>query len=164
MGLARVALVAVERPRRVVLGIGAHQPVAADLGEDAGRGDDEAAGIGLDHPLDVADVRRHEVPAAVDDRGVGHARDSWAIARLAARRCAAAIPSSSHSTWVAWPTPHVAHHEATRSKSRSRSPSVSIFESRMPLSRRSRGSTAAPTESGPAHAPRPTSSMPTTTG
>ena len=57
MGLAGVALVAVERPRRVVLGIGAHQPVAADLGEDAGGRDDEAPGVGLDHPLDVADVR-----------------------------------------------------------------------------------------------------------
>ncbi len=72
MGLARVALVAVERPRRVVLGLGAHQSVAADLGEDAGGGDDEAAGVGLDHPLDAADVRRHEVPAAVDDRRVRH--------------------------------------------------------------------------------------------
>ena len=70
MGLARVALVAVERPRRIVLGIGAHQPVAADLGEDAGGGHDEASGIGLDHPLDVADVWRHEVPTAVDDCGV----------------------------------------------------------------------------------------------
>ena len=52
--------------------MGAHQPVAADLGEDAGGGDDEATGVGLDHPLDVADVRRHEVPAAVDDRRVGY--------------------------------------------------------------------------------------------
>ena len=33
----------------------------------------------------------------------------------------------------------------------------------MPLTRRSRGRIAAPTISGPAHAPRPTSSMPTTT-
>ncbi len=72
MGLARVALVAVERPRRVVLGLGAHHPVAADLGEDAGGGDDEAAGVGLDHPLDSTDVRRHEVPTAVDDGRVRH--------------------------------------------------------------------------------------------
>ena len=72
MVLARVALVAVERPRRVVLGVGAHQAVAADLGEDAGGSHDEAAGVGLDHPLDATDVRRDEVPAAVDDRRIGH--------------------------------------------------------------------------------------------
>jgi hypothetical protein len=57
-----------------VLGIGAHQPVATDLGEDAGGGDNEAPGVGFDHPLDVWDVRRHEVPAAVDDGGVGQQR------------------------------------------------------------------------------------------
>src|SRR3954470_12761083 len=50
-----------------------------------------------------------------------------------------------------------------RSKSASRSRSLSIFESRILLTRRSRGTTAAPSVSGPAQAPRPTSSMPTTT-
>ena len=61
------------------------------------------------------------------------------------------------------PTCQATHHEASRSNSRSRSTSVSSFESRTLLTRLSRGSTAAPTASGPAHAPRPTSSIPTTT-
>ncbi len=55
------------------------------------------------------------------------------------------------------------HQPAIRSNSFSRSASVSIFESRTPLTRESLGRIAAPTINGPAHAPRPTSSMPTTT-
>src|SRR3990170_181399 len=49
-----------------------------------------------------------------------------------------------------------------RSKRASRSRPVSSFESRTLYTRRSRGITAAPTEIGPAQAPRPTSSTPTT--
>src|SRR5579884_608580 len=84
-------------------------------------------------------------------------------ARLAARRCASDIPSWSHSCSLACPTAHAAHHPARRSKRCSRRSSVSILESRTPYTRRSAGSTAAPTVSGPAQAPLPTSSIPTTT-
>jgi hypothetical protein len=87
---------------------------------------------------------------------------SWASARWAARRCAADMPSSSHSICDAEPTPQARHHDPTRSNNFSRSASVSSFESRTPLTRESTGKMAAPTVSGPAHAPRPTSSMPTT--
>ena len=85
------------------------------------------------------------------------------IARRAASRWAAAMPSSSHSSWDAAPTAHAVHQPATRSNNSSRPGSVSIFESRTPLTRRSAGRMAAPTINGPAHAPRPTSSMPTIT-
>ena len=59
-------------------------------------------------------------------------------------------------------SPIYAHHDPMRANIASRSASVSIFESRILYTRRSFGRTAAPTVSGPAHAPRPTSSMPTT--
>ena len=52
------------------------------------------------------------------------------MARRAASRCASAMPSSSHSAWLAAPTAQAVHHDATRSKSCSRSASVSVFESR----------------------------------
>ena len=87
---------------------------------------------------------------------------SAATARRVATRCASAIPSSSHSCWLALPTAQAMHQPAIRSKSFSRSASLSSFESRTPLTRESLGRTAAPTINGPAHAPRPTSSMPTT--
>src|SRR5918995_3925236 len=90
-------------------------------------------------------------------------RPSPSSARRAASRCASLMPRSSHSSWVAWPTAQAVHQPAMRSKSASRSCAVSCLESRTLYTRRSRGSTAAPTVSGPAHAPRPTSSMPTTT-
>src|SRR3546814_1809459 len=94
-------------------------------------------------------------------RSAGRPRS--ARARWAARRCASDMPSSSHSSGLAWPTPHATHQSATRSNIASRSCSRSIFESRILLTRRSRGTTAAPRVRGPAQAPRPTSSMPTTT-
>jgi hypothetical protein len=52
------------------------------------------------------------------------------MARLAASFWAADIPSSSHSSWLAWPTAHVTHQSAMRSNMASRSRSVSILESR----------------------------------
>ena len=61
------------------------------------------------------------------------------MARRAARRWASAMPSSSHSPWLAAPTAQATHQAATRSKSRSRSTSVSILESRTRYTRRSRG-------------------------
>ena len=84
-------------------------------------------------------------------------------ARRAARRSAADMPSASHSSCVTTPSDQASHHAAMRSNESSRSRSVSSFESRMRYGRRSFGATAAPITSGPAHAPRPTSSMPTTT-
>ena len=55
-----------------------------------------------------------------------------------------------------------APHARTRVAHTSRSAGVSSFESRTPL-RCSGGATTAPTVTGPAHEPRPTSSIPTTT-
>ena len=52
------------------------------------------------------------------------------MARRAASRWASDIPSSSHSSWLAWPTAHATHHAAMRSNSASRSASVSSLESR----------------------------------
>ena len=52
------------------------------------------------------------------------------MARRAASFWAADMPSSSHSSWLAWPTAHATHQPAMRSNSASRSGSVSIFESR----------------------------------
>ena len=69
------------------------------------------------------------------------------------------MPMRSHSSGPACPTAHPAHHAATRSKMASLESSVSCLESRSPLGIR-RGdslSTATPTLSGPAHAPRPNS-------
>ena len=86
---------------------------------------------------------------------------SPSIARRQASRWAAVMPSSSHSSWLTAPTAHASHHPAIRSNNLSRSGSVSIFESRTPSTRVSRGRIAAPTMSGPAQAPRPTSSIPT---
>ena len=159
---ARVALVGVERPRRVVLGVDSHLPVAHDLGEDAGGGDAEAAGVGPHPAGDVADVRRHEVPLAVDHGGVG---DHTELVDRPLRRQAL---GRRHAELVALhlrggtdPPRHAPRRDPANRRSRSRS--VSSLESRMPLTRRSRGRIAAPTISGPAHAPRPTSSTPTTT-
>ena len=43
------------------------------------------------------------------------------MARRAASRCAADMPSSSHSSWLAWPTAQATHHAAMRSNIASRS-------------------------------------------
>ncbi len=88
---------------------------------------------------------------------------SPSMARRAASFCAADMPRWSHSSWLTEPTDQATHHSVKRSNSASRSRSLSSFESRTPLTRVSRGRIAAPTDSGPAQAPRPTSSMPTTT-
>ena len=85
------------------------------------------------------------------------------MARRAASRCASDMPSSSHSRWLAWPTAHATHQPAIRSNRASRSAELSCLESRILYTRRSAGSTAAPSVSGPAQEPRPTSSIPTTT-
>src|SRR6056297_1133299 len=88
---------------------------------------------------------------------------SPSIARRAASFWAADMPRWSHSSWLTEPTDHATHQSASLSNSASRSRSVSSFESRTPFTRVSRGRIAAPTDNGPAHAPRPTSSIPTTT-
>ena len=72
------------------------------------------------------------------------------------------MPSSSHSSYDAWPTPTATAHLRTAAAATSRSGRVSCFESRIPR-RCSGGGTTAQTVTGPAHAPRPTSSMPHTT-
>ncbi len=77
------------------------------------------------------------------------------------------MPHSSHSTGVACPTAQAWHQRPTASKMSSRRASLSIFESRSHGGMEriwTRGRTiATPTVSGPAQAPRPTSSRPATT-
>ena len=76
------------------------------------------------------------------------------------------MPHSSHSAGVACPTDHASHHSPTASKISSRRASLSILESRSQAGMErswTRGrTTATPTVSGPAQAPRPTSSRPAT--
>src|SRR3954452_20644696 len=81
---------------------------------------------------------------------------------MAATRNASVMPQSSHSSYDAWPTPTPCAHRRTARAAFSRSARVSCFESRTPRTCSGAGTTAA-TVTGPAHAPRPTSSMPTTT-
>ena len=136
-------------------------------GDRAGPG---AHRVGLDRALGVEKLRHlrraHEVEGAVEDHGVGNeVGASWSRARRVASRSAAVIPSRSHSSGPAWPTAQPAHHAATRSNMASLVSSVSCLESRSPFGIR-RGdshSTTTPTLSGPAQAPRPTSSIPATT-
>src|SRR5436309_2346155 len=82
-------------------------------------------------------------------------------ARRPAARNAAVMPRASHSSYDAWPTPIATAHPRTRAATTSRSSRVSSFESRTPR-RWSGGGTSAATVTGPAHAPRPTSAIPTT--
>src|SRR4051794_38428193 len=77
-------------------------------------------------------------------------------------RKASVMPYASHSSYEACPTPIPRAHFPTATAARSRSGLVSSFESRMPR-RCASPATTAPTVTGPAHAPRPTSSIPTTT-
>ena len=99
--------------------------------------------------------RRRRAPAAPG---------SCANARRVASRRAAVIPMRSHSSGLACPTAQAVHQAATVSKICSRTCSDSCFESRSPRGRRcgAARSTATPTVSGPAQAPRPTSSIPAT--
>ena len=83
--------------------------------------------VGLHLPTHVRHQRGHEVPRAVDDRRVGR-HGELGERPAGGQRCASAMPSSSHSACDVWPTPHASHHSPTRSNSRSRSRSVSIFE------------------------------------
>ena len=93
---------------------------------------------------------------------------SAAKPRAVARRCAATMPSWSHSSALAAPIDHRRHFAATCSNISSRCISESCFESRTPPSNTagssektiSRLNIAIPTTSGPAQLPLPTSSMP----
>src|SRR4051794_33890830 len=94
--------------------------------------------------------------------GVNPWASSSASARMAAIRSASVMPSSSHSMYDAWPTPTPRAQRRTARAAFSRSGRVSCLESRTPRTCSVAGTTAA-TVTGPAQAPRPTSSMPTTT-
>jgi hypothetical protein len=91
---------------------------------------------------------------------------SCSRARTAAVRSAAVIPSASISSWLAAPRACALTQSGSTPASTSRRLRVSFLES----VRNSGGSgkpgrtTAAQTTTGPAHAPRPTSSTPATTG
>ena len=87
-----------------------------------------------------------------------------AKARAAARRSAAMIPISSISSDEACPTALIGAQRSTRGTSFSRAAGVSSFESRTPVGADlvSRSTTTTPTVTGPARAPRPTSSIPAT--
>ena len=75
VGRARVALVRVERPRRECSAcsrmIRSRVTLARMLAAETTR----HRGVGLDHTLDVGDMRRDEVPAPVDDRRVRRHRE-----------------------------------------------------------------------------------------
>ena len=64
MARAGVALVVVEPPPGIVVGLGLHDPVAGHLGQDRCRGDRQAAGIAADDP--PGDAAADEVPLAVE--------------------------------------------------------------------------------------------------
>ena len=158
---ARVALVELEVVAREVLGLGPHDPVAGDLGQDRRGRDRQAGGVALDDASGVA--RRRRSPSC--------RRSAPGRARRRGRRWPGGRPASAPPTcrarrtrpgWRGRP-PRRRTTSAMRSNSASRSRSVSIFESRILLTRRSaRHAPRRPTLSGPAHEPRPTSSTPTT--
>ena len=84
-----------------------------------------------------------------------------ASARRAASRRPAASPRASISTLSAAPIPTRAVRWMVRARA-SRRAGDSRFESRAPAGRSAGSRTTAATVTGPAHAPRPTSSIPTT--
>ena len=114
---ARVALVGVEPPPGVVLGLGPHDAVAGHLGQDRGRGDRQAAGVAPTSLSTMPPPTKSHLPSSSTRSG---ARPMPARARRAARRWAALMPSSSHSSALACPTPQAVHHPAMRSNSASR--------------------------------------------
>ena len=166
------------RPRRmrmISVQIG-HDRVAFHLGDHAGRRHRRAAPVRLDDRDDPGN------PALgprddLEQRSDGADNQSWdpsrstrstgstaAKARSAARRSAAVRPNESISPAVACPTADSAVQRGTRGPSRSRAAGVSSLESRSPVGavRVRAMMTATPTLTGPATAPRPTSSMPAT--
>ena len=165
-----VALVPLEAVGREVLRLLAHEPVPHDLGQHRGRGDRRALGVAVDDGPHQA--RRRGLRDGAADRpgrrpgGPRGRSPSPARARRAATREASVMPHSSHSAGVACPTDHAWHHAPTASKISSRRASLSILESRsqggMERSWTRGRTTATPTVSGPAQAPRPTSSRPAT--
>ena len=81
---------------------------------------DRQVASALHPPLDVGHVRptKSQLPSTTAASGC---TPRPSMARWAARRWAAAMPSSSHSSCEAPPTAQATHHEATRSNSSSRS-------------------------------------------
>ena len=106
-----------------------------------------------------------EIEGSVDQR-VGRPRARRpSIARVAATASARRSPHASISAALTDPSDQSAAHALERLDERLRRGGVRNFESsRSPGGwRRNASATTAPTVSGPARAPRPTSSMPTTT-
>ena len=92
---------------------------------------------------------------------------SWANARKPARRNAPTIPKRSTSLGLAWATWLSTTHCLTGSTRFWRRVGLSSLESFRPLGKTSLvelSTRATPTVAGPAKAPRPTSSMPATSG
>jgi len=100
----------------------------------------------------------------VDEEGVGPAVEP-ASAPVGGQRTRPSSPNRSALSGTGVADRPARHQAAISSKTRSRRSSLKSLESRRPLgSLRIRGrSTATPTVSGPAQAPRPTSSSPATT-
>ena len=73
------------------------------------------------------------------------------------------MPAASMSAASTYSTVHATATRLTSRAMRSRTSALSCLESLRPSTAGSRGSTTAPTASGPASGPRPTSSSPTTT-
>ena len=65
---ARVALVGLKTPERIILGIVAHQPISAYLCQHRGRRNGKARCVGLHFGHHVCNVGRNKIPLAVDDR------------------------------------------------------------------------------------------------
>ena len=91
------------------------------------------------------------------------AASTRATARRNAVASEAVMPCSSISRASTYSTAHARAVFLTCTATRSRSAGLSRFESSRPAIRGSSGRTTAPTASGPAKGPRPTSSSPTTT-
>ena len=65
---ARVALVGLKTPERIILGIVAHQPISAYFCQHRGRRNGKARSVGLHLGHHVCNVGRNKIPLAVDDR------------------------------------------------------------------------------------------------
>ena len=156
--------VRVEVVRRVVHRLLDHDPVAGDLRDARRRRHREHRHVALHDRRDLVAQAEVVVLAVEDDpvrlvalgrdlrraRGARRSAARWSCrARRTPRATRARCRWRAPTTWtaaLAW----------------SRSARVSAFESRIPRWCSGRGTTAA-TVTGPAHAPRPTSSMPQTT-
>ena len=110
-------------------------------------------------PTFAGSVSQSWLPSRITRSGT---TSSWASARVPASRSAAMMPIASISAGEAWPTAQARAHRRIGATIRSRAAAVSSLESLTPTGadRQVSSMTTTPTETGPASAPRPTSSIP----